>query len=141
MTSGASQRLVFISHSGIDTWVAKQIARHIEAAGATPFLDEADVAAGEDFDESIREALERADEFVILLTPWALQRPYVWAELGAAWVRQIPIVGLLHGLTVEALQTIPGVPVHLIRRNLLPLNDVDLYFDQLRHRTRTRPPA
>jgi hypothetical protein len=35
-----AKRLVFVSHSGLDMWVAKQIAREIEARGATPFLDE-----------------------------------------------------------------------------------------------------
>jgi len=34
------------AHSGPDTWVAKQIAREIEARGATPFFDEAQVDAG-----------------------------------------------------------------------------------------------
>ena len=28
--TGIHQRLVFVSHSGADTWVAKQIAREIE---------------------------------------------------------------------------------------------------------------
>jgi hypothetical protein len=27
---------------------------------------------------------------VVLLTPWALERPYVWIELGASWGRRIP---------------------------------------------------
>jgi TIR domain-containing protein len=70
-------RLVFISHSGSDTWVAKQIAREIEARGAAPFLDEAQVDAGADFEEDILKFLERAHELVVLLTPWALERPYV----------------------------------------------------------------
>lgn len=86
------RRLVFVSHSGQDTWVAKQIAREIEACGATAFLDEAQVDAGADFEEDILRFLERAHELVVLLTPWALERPYVWAELGAAWGRRIPIV-------------------------------------------------
>lgn len=42
---------MFISHSGQDTWVAKQIAREIEACGAKPFLDEAEIDAGADFEE------------------------------------------------------------------------------------------
>jgi hypothetical protein len=77
-------RLVFVSHSGEDTWVAKQIAREIEARGAIPFLDEAEVDAGADFEEDILKFLEKAHEMVVLLTPWALDRPYVWAEIGAA---------------------------------------------------------
>jgi hypothetical protein len=47
------RRLVFISHSGKDTWVAKQIAREVSLRGAMPFLDEANVEVGEDFEESI----------------------------------------------------------------------------------------
>jgi hypothetical protein len=54
---------VFISHSSADTWVAKQIAREIAACGAVPFLDEAQVDAGADFEEDILNFLERAHEF------------------------------------------------------------------------------
>jgi len=83
-SSQTPERLVFISHSGPDTWVAKQIAREIEGCGAKPFLDEAEIDAGADFEEDIRKFLERAHELIVLLTPWALDRPYVWIELGAA---------------------------------------------------------
>jgi len=79
------KRLVFVSHRSQDTWIAKQIAREIETRGATPFLDEAQVDAGADFEEDILNFLERAHELVVLLTPWTLERPYVWAEIGAAW--------------------------------------------------------
>jgi hypothetical protein len=97
-------RLVFISHSGTDTWVARQIARAITDCGATPFLDEAEIEVGADFEDDILAFLEKADELVVLLTPWALDRPYVWAELGAAWGRRIPIVVLLLGLSATDLQ-------------------------------------
>ena len=50
---GKRERLVFISHSSQDTCIAKQIAREIAARGATPFLDEAQVDAGSDFEEDI----------------------------------------------------------------------------------------
>jgi TIR domain len=129
-------RFVFISHSSPDTWVAKQIAREIEKRGATPFLDEAEVDAGADFEEDILNFLERAHELVVLLTPWALDRPYVWAEIGAAWGRRIPIVALLLGLTPTELQTRAGVPVLLKKRDLLQLNEVDIYLDQLAARMR-----
>ncbi|HTV54614.1 MAG TPA: toll/interleukin-1 receptor domain-containing protein [Terriglobia bacterium] len=127
-------RLVFVSHSGQDTWVAKQIAREIEGCGAKPFLDEAEIDAGADFEEDIRRFLEHAHELVVLLTPWALERPYVWIELGAAWGRRIPIVALLLGITPGELQSRPGVPVLLKKRDLLQLNDVEAYLQQLRRR-------
>jgi hypothetical protein len=129
-------RLVFVSHSSADTWVAKQVAREIAACGATPFLDEAEVDAGADFEEDILCFLERAHELVVLLTPWALDRHYVWAEIGAAWGRRIPIVALLLGLTATELQTRPGVPVLLKKRDLLQLNEIDVYLEQLAVRMR-----
>lgn len=131
-----AERLVFVSHSGPDTWVAKQIAREISACGATPFLDEAHIEVGADFEEDILAFLEKAHELVVLLTPWALERPYVWAEIGAAWGRRMPIVGLLHGLTATELQQKHGVPILLKKRDLLPLNEVETYFAQLRARAR-----
>jgi hypothetical protein len=103
-------RFVFVSHSGPDTWIAKQIAREIEARGATAFLDEAHVDAGADFEQDILDFLQRADELVVLLTPWALDRPYVWAEIGAAWGRRIPIVALLLGMNSAELQARPASP-------------------------------
>ena len=62
-------------------------------------MDEANIAVGDDFEDRILEALEEAQELVVLLTPWALSRPYVWAEIGAAWGRRIPIIAILYGLT------------------------------------------
>lgn len=139
MPSKQNRPLVFVSHSGTDTWIAKQIAREIKECGGDPFLAEADVDVGAEFEDRILEFLARADELVVLITPWALERPYVWAELGAAWGRRIPIVGLLLGMTAGELQSRPEVPVLLKKRDLLSLNDIDVYFAQLRDRSRPEP--
>jgi hypothetical protein len=128
------RHLIFISHSSKDTWVAKQIAGRIIDAGAEVFLDEAEIEVGEDFDQKILEFLDRADEMLVLITPWALQRPYVWAELGAAWGRRILIVGVLHGLTPADLQKRDGVPIFLKKRNLIDINSIDTYFQEVRRR-------
>lgn len=133
-TEAAESRLVFVSHGGADTWVARQVARAISDCGATPFLDEAQVDVGIDFEDEILAFLEKADELVVLLTPWALERPYVWAEIGAAWGRRIPIVALLLGVSPSELQERRGVPVLLKQRNLIPLNDIDKYLTELRSR-------
>jgi len=131
MSLATRKRLVFVSHSGADTWVARQIAREVSGAGAEPFLDEADVDVGAEFEEDIRNFLDRADEFVVLFTPWALQRPYVWAEIGAAWIRRIPIVVVLHGLSPSDFQALPHAPVFLKKRDIIQLNQIDEYFTQL----------
>jgi hypothetical protein len=127
-------RLVFVSHSGEDTWVARQIARSISECGAQPFLDEADVEVGAEFEEDIREFLDRAHELLVLFTPWSLARPYVWAEIGAAWIRRIPIVVVLHGLSRSDFQAQPNAPVFLKKRDIISLNDIDDYFGQLGNR-------
>src|SRR5262245_22829251 len=126
--SRKSKRTVFISHSARDTWVAKQIAEQVSKCGAVPFLDEANIDVGDDFEEQILKFLGKADELVVLMTPWALDRPYVWAELGAAWSRNIPIVILLQGMTPGEFQAKPGIPVFLKKRDMIELNDVGSYF-------------
>ena len=139
MSESGPNWLVFVSHSSTDTWVAGQIAKGIEAAGASVFLDETDVAVSEDFEERILKALATATELLVLLTPWSLTRPYVWAEIGAAWGRRIPIVGVLHGLTPEDLQSDSNVPTLLKRRNLIQLNEIETYLKQLEERIRSAP--
>ncbi len=128
------KRLVFISHSNRDTWVAKQIAREMTACGAVPFLDEADIETGAEFEDAILAVLSKAHELVVLLTPWALDRPYIWAEIGAAWGRRIPIVAILHGISPQELQSRQGIPVLIKKRNLINLNDIDGYLKELRGR-------
>jgi hypothetical protein len=127
-----AKRLVFLSHSSRYTWVAKQIAREMVSCGAVPFRDEADIQAGAEFEDAILEFLSKAHELVVLITPWALDRPYIWAEIGVAWGRRIPIVAILHGITPEEFQSRPDIPVLIKKRNLIELNDIGGYLKELR---------
>lgn len=139
VSTTGKRRFVFVSHDGKDLWVARQIAKEIRTAGAYPFLDEAEVGVGDDFEERILEFLGKADELLVLLTPWALDRPYVWAELGVAWGRRIPIVGVLYGMTAADLQARPGMPVFLKRRDLIDINTIEHYFRELALRAGIEP--
>jgi len=134
MEPGDDKKLVFVSHSGEDTWVARQIAREITERGARAFLDEADIDVGAEFEEDIRKFLDIAHELVVLVTPWSLDRPFVWAEIGAAWIRRIPIVILLYGLSIADFQAKPNAPVFLKKRDMIILNDIDEYLNQLGNR-------
>jgi hypothetical protein len=104
MAGETSERLVFISHAGEDTWIAQQIAREVASRGARPFLDQADIDVGAEFEEDILRFLDRTNELIVLFTPWSLERPYVWAEIGAAWIRRIPIVVVLLGISSAEFQ-------------------------------------
>src|ERR1041385_8118266 len=96
---------VFISHSSIDIWIAKQIAAHIRTCGARSFLDEADINHGDDFEQKILEAAQSSSELLVLLTPWAIPRPYIWLEMGLFWGQGKRIIGIFHGITAKEVAT------------------------------------
>jgi hypothetical protein len=122
---------VFISHSSLDTWVARQIATHLERCGAKTFLDEADIEYGDDFEERILVAAQASEELLVLLTPWSVKRPYIWLEIGAVWGQGKRIVGILHGLNASELVTQEGTPALLKRIDLVEINKIDSYFEQI----------
>ena len=57
---------------------------------------------------------------------------YVWAEIGAPpEFRRIPIVILPHGISINDFQSLPSAPVFLKKRDVIRLNDIDQYLEQL----------
>ena len=125
---------VFISHSSTDAWIAQQIARCIHECGATTFLDNADIHHGDDFEEKILAGGDASSELLVLLTPWARRRPYIWLEVGMFWHRRMRIVGVLLGLDKRALARDESIPIALKRLDLIALNEIDAYFEQLTQR-------
>jgi hypothetical protein len=89
--------------------VANKLAQSIEEKGAETFLDEANIAIGDDFEDRILDALDQSKELIVYFTPWSLTRPYVWTEVGAAWGKRMHIVGILHGITPEELNSRAGI--------------------------------
>jgi hypothetical protein len=126
--------LVFSSHSHVDSWIAKQLASKIEAEGANTFLDQLHIAAGEDFEARILEALKQADELLVLFTPWGQASRFVWMEIGAAWLRGIPILPVVYGLSVDELIAQPGFPITLKKRDMISLDQIEEYLSQLKKR-------
>jgi hypothetical protein len=126
---------VFISHSSADTWVAMQIATHVQACGATTFLDEHDIQHGDDFEEEILKAESTCTELLVLLTPWSLTRTYIWLEIGFFRRGGKRIVGVLHGLSAKDIASDERIAVLLKKLDLVEINDIRTYFDQLRRRT------
>jgi len=132
----ALKRQVFISHSGTDTWVAKQIARQVRSCGARTFLDEEQIEAGADFEDEVLSSLDKSHELLVLMTPWSRERPYVWLELGAAMGKGLYIVAVLHGLTPAEIQADEKMVVFLKKKKLIDINEIQTYFRQLRRRAR-----
>lgn len=128
--------LVFISHSSEDTWVARQIAEKTRALGARTFLDEDDLDIVDEPNDRLREELSKANELLVLITPWAMKRPWIWIEIGVAWSRDLPFVVVLHGVTRKDFLSRPDAPTFLKAKNFTPLNEMDRYFDELEKRAR-----
>ena len=125
---------VFISHSSRDTWVARQISARIAGCGGSSFLDEADIQYGDNFDKEIIDAAKASDELLVLLTPWATDRPYIWIEIGLFLGDDKRIVGVLHGLEKKDISTDERIPVLLKGIDMVGINDLDDYFGQLSSR-------
>ena len=125
---------VFISHAGTDTWVAKQIKFHIENCGASTFLDESDIEIGDKFENKIKSELKSSQELFVLFTPWSLERPYVWLEIGAAFILELPIIAAFYGVSLEEVLRIAKIPNVIKETNSVPLNQLHVYLSQLKKR-------
>lgn len=125
---------IFVSHASSDKWVAGQIAKELDAVGAAHFLDSKVLETGDQLDAALMSALSDADELLVLLTPIALQRPYVWIEIGAAWSQRKRIIGIMHGLTTSELAERDGTPAFLTGIILRDINELDTYLAELGER-------
>jgi len=96
---------VFVSHATADKWLACALCERIERAGATTFRDDRDINGGDDIPDSIRDAINRSDEMLVLLTPLSVNRPWVLMEVGAAWQRgrNMRIVVIRQHIEVEPI--------------------------------------
>ncbi len=124
---------VFLSHSHLDRWIAKQCAQLIEKAAkpyAKVFLDEKDIEGGQSIPDSVRTAIERCDEFVVLLSPYSKDRPWVLIEMGAAWGLRKRIIAIMDKVGPEEMPDI------ISPYKAIDLNDFDQYVKQLVKRTK-----
>jgi hypothetical protein len=154
---------VFVSHSSQDAWVAQQIASSVRRCGADFFIDKEKIQRGDRIDDEILLAAESSTELLVLLTPWAVERPYVMMELGLFCQTGKRIIGVVHGLndherSLLALGLFWGfgltpagptggrtdlddavvskLPMVLRQTNLVPLSKIDSYFAELKARVK-----
>jgi len=113
---------IFISHAVANKDIARSLADTLEAAreDVTTFLASraGDIRADEDWLKGIERALQKADTYIILLTPESVLRPWVNFESGAAWFfpRQLIFV------RIQALST-DDIPLPISSRQVYALDD------------------
>jgi len=92
---------IFISHIHEDARLGAVVKSWLTDAfhgNAAPFLssDKQDLPAGSKWLDIIENQLAETGVMISLLSPISLARPWVNIELGAAWIRRIPIIPLCH---------------------------------------------
>jgi TIR domain len=127
---------IFISHGWHDRWIARQMARLISDAGATPFIDIFDIKKGDRIAERVLEGTRSSRELVALLTPWSVDRNWVWTEIAAAWALNKRFVGVTYGITIEEIEKNHGGLACLAPTNLVALDDFDDYIGEMAYRAK-----
>lgn len=118
---------MFLSHAHKDRWIAKQCAGLIEEAGSPHvhvFFDEKDIEGGQSIPDSVRSGIEKCDEFVVLLSRYSKDRPWVLIEMVAAWGLRKPIIAIVDKVGPKEMPDI------LSPFKAIDLNDFDQYVDQ-----------
>ena len=134
MTHPVPKPRIFISHASRDLWVARQLEHHVRDCGAETFLDCEHIEHGDDFEEKIIDAACDCTELLVLFTPTACDRKYVWMEIGMFLGAKKRIVAALYGVRKEEIASDQLTPVALKRIDSVELNDIESYFSQLRRR-------
>ena len=91
---------VFFTHGSADNhFVKKYLEPDVAKSGANVFVDVIGVNYGDDFRDTIISELQSCHELIVLLTPTSIQRPWVFAEIGACVIRpEIRIIPINYGV-------------------------------------------
>lgn len=131
------RRKLFISYSRVDKWVGRIYVEPLnQIAGVKLFWDE-EIHPGEQFSSRITEQLSKADEFLVVLSPSSVHRPWVIAEIGMALLRGIPIVPILHSYTIEESLRSPAGAFLTQWQHIDGPDDFDKYLVELREKCAT----
>lgn len=74
LATSTRSRLVFLCHSSPDKDVVREIYKRLRESGVSPWLDEEDLEAGQDWEYEIRSAVKRAAVVIVCLSRNSLSR-------------------------------------------------------------------
>ena len=79
----------FLSYASEDSDLAKRIATALANHGIDTWWDKWEIRAGDSFIQKINKGLGDCTHFIVLLTPLSISKPWVEAEIYAAFVRRM----------------------------------------------------
>lgn len=112
--SNAPIRQIFLSHSSTDKALARQVAAAFTLRGIPVFLDEQSITPGEDYQESIMNAVSTSSALVALLSRASMKSKNVVREIALADELGLPVFPL----TIEPLRFPEDYPKNLHYRLL-----------------------
>ena len=127
---------VFVSHGWHDRWIAQMASLIVERGGAEVFIDIFDVKSGDRIEQRVHAGLTGCSELVSLLTLWSVDRNWVWGEMAGAWALKKRYVGVMFGLTLEAIEKDHGGLAMLSPTNVISLNEFETHADELGQRVK-----
>ena len=98
---------VFISYSRKDSDFARQLNLALQAAGKTTWFDQESISSGVDFEREIFKGIEGANNFVLIISPDAVESPYCEREVNYASTQCKRFIPILWRPTMPA--TLPQV--------------------------------
>jgi len=131
--------VIFISHASTDKSVANILKQEIEIV----FGDEIEVFVsslpgsiepGSDWLKAIQKKLDSATIVVVLITPISINRPWIWFEIGASWLKMTETRRKIFPLCAPEIE-MGSLPEPLSRLQALSLgkiDDIKQFFRSLR---------
>ena len=105
---------VFISHSGSDTELARDIARRLRESGLEPVVFAEARRSSAPSQKRLVSAIRNADAMILLVTPAALDSPWPAYELGIALATDKAVLSVTAGIGDQPLSPVlantPAVP-------------------------------
>ena len=79
----------FLSYTSEDRDLAKRMATELGRLGIDPWWDQWEIGAGDSIVQKVNEGLGDCTHFIVLLRPRSIGKPWVGAEMDAAFVRRM----------------------------------------------------
>ena len=130
------ERIVFISHGWHDRWIAKQMARLVGEAGAVPFVDVFDIKKGDRIESRVKQGIRGCHELVALITPWSVDRKWVWSEISGVWAHDKRITAVFYGISMREVEDKHGGLACIGPTNVSSIDEFDQYLAELTERVK-----
>jgi TIR domain len=136
--SGKRKPQLFISHASTDGEFANALKAELDkvfgdALAVFSSSSPGAIGGGEDWLDNVEKRLASADAIVVIVTPVSVERPWLWFEVGATWLKSRLGNCRIYPLCVPEidLNELPSPLNRLQARSIARADDLKLLFQEL----------